>query len=224
MVKQKNMGVWKKLALWAGIFLVAILVISGLVSRVSDKPQDGPSGESVRDITDQDQVRGNPLSQISLIEYSDFQCPACAAYHPILQKLNEEYGNRIKFVYRHFPLTKIHKNAERAAWAAESAGKQGKFFEYHDILFEKQSEWSESKDVEGEFKKFAESLKLDTVRFETDIKSDSVRDKVVSDSREAQRAGLPGTPSFFLNGKKIDNPQSYDDFKRIIDEKLQLAQ
>lgn len=224
MARQQGWGAWKKLTFWVGVFAIAVLVVSGLVSRASNDPQNEINSGSVQDISDRDHVKGNSLSQVSLIEYSDFQCPACAAYHTLLQKLNDEYGNRIKFVYRHFPLAKLHQNAERAAWAAESAGKQGKFFEYHDILFEKQSEWSESKDVEGEFKKYAQSLGLDVEKFIKDMKIDDVRSKVADDTREAQRAGLPGTPSFFLSGKKIANPQSYDEFKRIIDETLQLAQ
>lgn len=89
-----------------------------------------------------DQVKGKENASVTLIEYADFQCPACASYAPVVEQLEENYGDRVRFVFRHFPLISIHKNAYAASVATEAAGAQGKFWEMHDLLFERQSEWS----------------------------------------------------------------------------------
>lgn len=167
-----------------------------------------------------DWKRGNDSAKAILIEYSDFQCPACGSYYSLVKALHEEFGDSLLVVYRHFPLSQIHANAEPACRAAEAAGKQGKFWEMHDLLFERQKEWSNDRNAAGTFAAYATALGLDTGRFINDFNSREVKEGVAADYESGFRAGIAGTPTFFLNGKKIQNPRSYEEFKKIISESL----
>lgn len=168
-----------------------------------------------------DWMRGNENAKAVLIEYSDFQCPACGSYYPLVRALHDEFGDSLLVVYRHFPLSQIHANAELAARAAEAAGTQGKFWEMHDLLFERQKEWSSDRNASGTFAAYAGTLGLDTGRFINDFNSQEIKERVRRDYQNGFRAGIAGTPTFFLNGKKIQNPRSYEEFKKIISESLQ---
>jgi len=163
---------------------------------------------------------GNASSTIVLMEYSDFQCPACRTYYPVVRQIMQEFGDKITLVYRHFPLTGIHANAEFAARAAEAASKQGKFWEMHDLLFEKQNEWSSSANVSEIFESYAKLLDLNIEQFRSDWKSEGVKNFVSAQRMHALKSGLQGTPSFFINGKQIQNPSSVDDFRKVITEAL----
>ncbi len=171
-----------------------------------------------------DNVKGNKDAKVILIEYSDFECPACRTYYPILRQLFTEFGDRATFVYRHFPLTSIHPNAEFAARAAEAAGKQDKFWEMHDLLFQKQAEWSNIADIVPVFKNYAALVGIDADKFESDFNSREVKDFVSSQKAHANSSGFPGTPTFVLNGEVIDNPSSLEQFRSIILEKIKETQ
>ena len=183
----------------------------------------GTIGLKAKDLTDNvggsNQMKGKEGATITLTEYSDFQCPACKAYHPILKQVFSDYGDRIIFEYRHFPLRMTHFNAEIAARAAEAAGRQGKFWEMHDLLFENQDTWAELSFQEAgrEFASYAQTLGLDMTRFANDIDADEVKNIVSADYESGLASGVGGTPTFFLNGKAVTNPQSYDGFKELID-------
>ena len=161
-----------------------------------------------------DWVIGNQEAQTILIEYSDFQCPACGAYYPLVHKLIQEQGANFKFVYRHFPLQQ-HQNAKPAAYAAEAVGRQGKFREMEDMIFVNQNDWSGSKKAEEIFREYASSIGLNLEQFDADRESEEAKDKVESDYQSGIRAGVNATPTFFLNGKKIQ-PRSYEEFVNYI--------
>src|SRR5690606_9244913 len=164
-------------------------------------------------------IKGSPEAKVTLIEFADFQCPACAAYHPVLQELSDEFPNDLRIVYRHFPLRAIHFQAENAAKASEAAALQGKFAEMHDLLFTEQNAWSRTSGT-AVFSSYAETLGLDIARFEEDIKSDAVVARVRRDSDLGLEIGLNSTPSFYLQGKKIPNPGSYEAFKALIEAEI----
>ncbi len=165
---------------------------------------------------DSDWKRGSPEAKVVLVEYSDFQCPACAVYSPIIEQLLKDYPDGILFVYRHFPLTQIHKNANLAAYAVEAAGKQGKFWEMYEKVFQNQRAWSESDKARELFVQYANELVLNTEWFLRDIDSPETKDKVSKDYQSGLLYQIDGTPSFFVNGKKIQNPAGYEAFKKII--------
>ncbi len=211
----------KSLMMWLAVVAGIALIVWGIVASSGDNSSVNVS--SISDIVEQDHVKGNPDASIVIMEYSDFQCPACKAYFPIIKQLMSEYSDDIAFVYRHYPLTSIHANAEPAARAAEAASIQGKFWEMHDKLFENQSEWSElsTKLAEDKFAEYAEAIGLDIDKFKTDLDSKDTKERVRSDSQSALRAGLNSTPTFFIDGEKIKNPRGLNEFKFFIDNLLQ---
>jgi protein-disulfide isomerase len=171
-------------------------------------------------ISSTDHVEGAASSSVVIIEYSDFECPACRNYYFMMRELMVEFGSKVTFVYRNFPLTEIHQNAEPAARAAEAAGKQGKFWEMHDLLFEKQDEWAKAVDPEQMFESYATLLGISISQFKTDIVSKEMINFVKEQRANAIRLGLQGTPTFFVNGKQIQNPSTIDAFKEVINSAL----
>ncbi|MEK7638922.1 MAG: thioredoxin domain-containing protein [Patescibacteria group bacterium] len=162
-------------------------------------------------------LRGNPDAGVSLVEYSDLQCPACAAFVPSVDEVLAEYGDRIRFEYKHFPLP-IHRFSQQAAVAAEAAGQQGKFFEYADLLFKNQNSWAAAAVPTTAFIQYAEQLELDTELFRRHLNSSVLREKVRADLADAQELQLGSTPTFILNGVQMDPNEfkTYDGFKQQI--------
>ena len=210
-----------KIILWAIITVAVIGSIFGIIKLASKSqtPDSNNLAITVSAVNDNENIKGDKEAATTLIEYSDFQCPACGSYYPIVKKVTEDLGAKVRFAYRHFPLPQ-HKNAKLAATVAEAAGKQGKFWEMHDLIFQNQSDWSEEKNVAILFAKYAQDIGLDLARFQTDIASDDIKAKIENDYKSGVKAGVNSTPSFFLNGKKMDNPRNYDEFKNSIEQAL----
>lgn len=190
------------------LLVAIVLVVAGVVLF-------GGGGDKTPVAPIEDHVKGGETAIVSIVEYSDFQCPACAAYYPAVKQLLEEFDGQVSFSYKHFPLNRIHINADLAARATEAAGLQGKFWEMHDMIFENQKTWS---DVSAKkiFVGYAEELGIDTDKFKDDLSSKEVRKKVQNDYDEGIELGVSSTPSFFFNGEKIENPQTYEEFKALI--------
>lgn len=219
--KMKSRRRIKRSALWGGSIFGIVLVVAGLIFVVmkgSGVSQD--NGVTTSGLSSGDWIKGNPNASVVLIEYGDFQCPACASFYPTVKTLVEEFKESVAFSYRHFPLSQIHKNAELAGRITEAAGLQGKFWEMHDTLFERQKEWSNERDAKEIFLRYAVDLGLDMERFKTDLESDTVKSAVDEDYNEGIRARVNGTPTFFLNGSRISNPANYDEFRTIIQNKI----
>lgn len=157
---------------------------------------------------------------VQVVEFGDFQCPACGQAYPDVKKLKEEFKDKITFVFRNFPLSSIHPNAQLAAEAAEAAGSQGKFWEMHDKLFETQSQWSSLGDPTSIFVQYAGELKLDVDRFTSDITSRANKERISDDQSDGYAVGVSGTPTFFINGKR-QSDFSYDALKSAIEAELQ---
>jgi protein-disulfide isomerase len=214
-IKQKKI---KKIGLWSAIALGIVVVIFAV--RLNDGSTPDQPTLTVDAVASSDQTKGNSDSKILFVEYGDFQCSACGRYYPLLKQLNQEFGDRIQFVYRHFPLRQTHPHAQLAAQVAEAASKQGKFWEMHDLLFENQQEWSELRSTKKTFNKYAEELNLDLERFKQDVSSKETKGKVNNDYSSGIKAGVNSTPTLFLNGKKLQNPRGYDDLKKLVEEAL----
>jgi protein-disulfide isomerase len=149
-------------------------------------------------VNSNDHHLGNVNATITLVEYGDFQCPHCRHAHPLIKRLLKERNNDLHFVFRNFPLQEVHPQAYAAAITAEAAGKQGKFWEMHDLIFENQDRL----DTKFLFS-LAEDIGLDMIRFAKDLKSDGVQSKIETDFESGVRSGVNGTPTFFLNGSKL---------------------
>jgi protein-disulfide isomerase len=148
-------------------------------------------------------VKGNADAVVVLEEFSDFQCPACRAAHPVISGLLEEYSDQIRFEYKHFPIERAHPYAVQAATAAEAAGQQDKFYEFHDLLFENQQTWSQSPTPNVFFAQYATELELDMALFRRHSNASVLRDKVRAEMAEGRERGVTGTPTLFLNGQQM---------------------
>lgn len=178
---------------------------------------------------------GSSTSKVTLMEYGDFQCSACGSFHPVFKQVKEKYADRVKFQFRHLPLTSTHPNAFAASRAAEAAGKQGKFWEMHDLLFESldptsATGWAASKDPLTEyFAVYAKQLKLNESQFKTDFASSAVNKSINADmSAFAATGAKMSTPTFFLNGKLVESSTlldaqgapNLDAFSKVLDAAL----
>jgi protein-disulfide isomerase len=158
--------------------------------------------------------KGGSNAPILMIEFSDFQCPFCLRAHATVDQVLKTYGDKIKFVYRHYPLP-THPNAKPAAEASMCAADQGKFWPYHDRLFEQPSKLGDT-----DLKQHAADLGLDAPKFNACVDSHKFRAVVEADTKDGEEAGVNGTPAFFINGRMLSGAQPFDAFKRIIDEEL----
>jgi protein-disulfide isomerase len=170
-------------------------------------------------------VNGNYLgatesAKIAITEFGDFQCPACGSYHPMLKQMLTEFAGKVNFTFRNFPLTQ-HKNSNISAQAAEAAGIQGKFWQMHDKIYETQAEWSGSSDAKNIFISYAQALNLNVEQFKKDIDSDSVKNKIQSDTNDGNLVKVDATPTFYLNGVKMDTmPPTYEGIQKLINSEL----
>jgi protein-disulfide isomerase len=160
-------------------------------------------------------ARGNENAKVVIVEFSDFQCPFCGRVQQTIEQILKDYNGSVKLYYKHFPLTQIHPYAQKAAEAAELAADQGKFWEYHDKLFQNQN----NLDTES-LKRYAAELGLDTNKFNKGLESGEKAAIVNKDLQEGLSLGVQGTPTFFINGRILVGAQPYSAFKQIIDEEL----
>ncbi len=162
-------------------------------------------------------ARGPGSAAVEIIEFSDFECPFCLRAHPTVQRVLAEYGDRVRLVYRHYPLPN-HPNAIPAAEASACANEQGQFWAYHDRLFAAAGRLSAA-----DLKQHAAELGLDASQFNACVDQRKYQGDVQADMQAGERAGVSGTPAFFINGRALTGAQPFDAFKRLIDEELQRA-
>jgi protein-disulfide isomerase len=192
------------------VVLIALMFVGG-----SSSPNYA-GGDATEQPISQEWVRGNASSTVKLIEYTDFQCPACTAYYPMLKQLETKYATSVAFIVREYPLYTIHANADIAARAAEAAGKKGKFWEMHDKLFENHDAWAELLNPESVLVGYATELGLNLDEFKKDIASSEVKKLVADDYQRGQKDNISGTPTFILNGVRLQNPNSIEGFEAIL--------
>lgn len=198
--------------------IVAILII-GFIGFVIFNKSDDAKAPSAPTVSATNHTRGT--GSLTLVEYGDFQCPACAAYKSTVDAVVEKYKDQITFQFRHFPLTQMHPNAFAGARAAEAASKQGKFWEMYDTLYTNQTTWSSSNRPNDSFNNYAKNIGLNIDTFKSDFKSSAVNDAINADRKAGEKDGITGTPTFILDGKKLDSPApSVDVFSKLIDEAL----
>ena len=207
--------------------ILAIIIIGLGALFVFTKPKSNGNSNFTGDaakLQPDDHVRGKKDSKVVLMEYGDFQCPACGQYFPIIKSLEADYGNRVAFVFRHYPIISLHPNAFSAARAAEAASNQGKFWEMHDKLYETQNSWGQvTTNQQRLFEEYAKELKLNSSKFTADFTSEAVADRINRDVSSAKQFNITGTPTFILNGNKIDTPQGLTAFKKVLDDALKTS-
>lgn len=181
---------------FVGVIAVAILILGGFIFYSAKKEDvvlnvDYSLGQKV----------GSDSAKIKIVEFGDFQCPACASAADAFEGLKKEKDLQISF--RHFPIISSHANAEISSYAAEAAGNQDKFWEMYDILYSRQTEWANSNSAKDIFISYAQELKLDVEKFKKDIDSDGVKVTVQRDYNDALELGVNSTPTFYINNRKV---------------------
>ncbi len=201
-----------------GFLVVIALVLSGVFFVTNSNKATAPA-ESKSTLTNH--VEGSGSTGVKLVEYGDFQCPACSQYYLIIKQVTDKYGSLMTFQFRHFPLFQIHTNAMASSRAAEAADKQGKFWEMYDVLYANQRNWSGVSDPTIAFDTYAKQLGLNITKFKQDYKSPAVNDSIQADLKEGNRLGIDSTPTFFLAGKKISVPNpTLEAFSKLIDAEI----
>ena len=202
------------------VIIAAVLVAAvggGFMMFRSAQPQSPttptPAGDSV----------ATSKGVVTIDEYGDYQCPPCGLLHPIIKTLKGEYGDRIQFAFHHFPLTQLHSHALEASYAAAAAGLQGKFWEMHNLLYEKQSEWNEVGDFRPIVLEFARKIGLDLPRFTRDIDGLQVVTVVSEDMQRGALLGVNGTPTIFINSQLIHSDNfSTEGLRKEINKRLSV--
>lgn len=182
-----------------GIYVVApLFVLLLLFTLFSQGPTYAPT-----EIADNDHIRGNASTPVTITVYADFQCPACAAEFQLMSRAWPSISDKAHMIFRHFPITQTHPNAWTASLYAEAAARQDRFWEMHDFLFVNQNLWAPMTNAEEEFQNYALQLDMDVDQLQQDTRLDSVVEKVRSDQRSGNRSGVLGTPTIFINGSQV---------------------
>lgn len=212
-----------KVLLGIGIATI-VLLIGGVFYLSGTNPAVTPEGTIDKKVLGAGKnTVGKKDIKVAVVEFADFQCPACGAFAPDMKKILSDYNGKIYYIYRHFPLP-IHKNAMKAAQAAEIAGAENKFWQMHDQLFETQSEWSDVDDPTALFATYAKTLGMDEEKFKKALAEGTHLAVIQKDVQDGNKAGVNATPTIFVNGKKVEGATSIADLsakvRQAIDDAL----
>ncbi len=201
---------------WIIFAVICVVLLGGLVLNKKSSDVNVDKMDPAKVITSDskntqipDHIFGTTSKKLVMIEYGDFQCPACGNLYPLLHPLKEKYKDQLTFIFRNFPLTSIHPNALAASTAAEAAGLQDKWWEYHDFLYENQDDWSSAgtdkrTDI---FVAYAKDLGLDTAKFKKNLENEKISNKIDRDQALGKKIGATSTPTLVLNGKTLEQSQ-----------------
>lgn len=198
----------KNVPLLIGTLLGTVLLVVGL-AFVFSRPEPVKIVDTALVLSKDRPFRGPENAKVTVVEFSDFQCPACRAAQPLVEKIIAEHPNDVRFVFRHYPLTTIHKNAQYSAQVGEASRSFNKFWEMHDLMFLNQDEWVEldGKELTAKFDEYATKLGIDKTALTAKMNSKEIKDVVASDIADGNKAGVTGTPTFFVNGQLTSAPQ-----------------
>lgn len=203
------------------VIAAVILIFIGIFAFGGHKSDSG-SGKSSGSSNGQptSHVEGKGQAGVTLVEYGDYQCPYCGQYYPVVKQVVAKYNDQIKFQFRNFPLVNLHQNAFAGARAAEAAALQGKFWQMHDLLYDNQSQWSESDNPSQYFQQYAKQLGLNIDQFSKDYSSNKVNDAINADKAAGDKLNVQGTPTFFLNGKQVQLNADINSFSQQIQDAI----
>lgn len=191
------------------IVAVIILVFAGILIFGSNK-NPGSSSSSAKNGQPTEHIQGQGQAGVTLVEYGDYECPFCGEYFPAVKQVASEFAQQIHFQFRNFPLTTIHQNAFAGARAAEAAALQNKFWQMHDVLYQNQTQWSGASNPTTFFNQYARQLGLNLDRFKQDYASSQVNNLINADMAAGNKLNITGTPTFYLDGKLVDNTKLVD--------------
>ncbi len=200
---------------WAVIAIIVLMFVGIFVFSGNKNKSTSSSKNSG---TPTSHIIGTGSTGVTLVEYGDYECPYCEAYHPILKQIQAEFNDQIFFQFRNFPLVSVHVNAFAAARAAEAAALQSKFWEMHDALYDSANwqVWSTATDPTPYFSQYAQRIGINVAQFKTDYASSKVNNFVNADLAAGNKLKIQGTPTFFLDGKQITIPGNVANFQKVI--------
>ncbi len=187
---------------------VLVVVVGGMIGlfALANKSTPGPKGSKTVVRTTSHKEGNGP---VQMVEFGDYQCPACGAAYPNIQELLQNYGSHITFYFRNFPLTQLHPNAMAGAEAAEAAALQGKFWQMHNQLYQTQNQWADLPDPTQTFVGFAKALGLNTTQFQSDMSGTQVQNTIKQDMADGNALGIDATPTIYFNGQQFTGGYSY---------------
>ena len=200
---EKSQGTRKLLSKFALYFLLPVLGLIAAYAYLNQAPTYSPV-----EVAENDHLRGDRDAPVTIVVYADFQCPACATENETMLRLWPEISENSHLIFRHFPITTTHPNSWTASLYAEAAGRQGKFWEMHDTLFQTQRLWSPLREVEEEFDSYALQLNLDIEQMHEDMQDEALIAKIRADQRGGNSAGVRGTPAVFIEGRQLARPSA----------------
>ena len=206
----------KNVKLSIALVVVAVATLLGVAALSGDDEPEAPESAAERDelLVRDDSPRLSDGAEATFVEFLDFECPSCAALHPTIDALQEEYGDEVTFVVRHLPL---HTSSVNAARAAEAAGAQGEFEAMYDVLFQRQGEWAGQSDPEEQrFFDYAEELGLDMDQFRADYDDPATLERIEQSEADARALGVTGTPTMFMDGEELE-PETIQDLVASFD-------
>ncbi len=195
--------------------IIAVLVIVGIIASATFFGKD----KEVVVGTASNNWYGQGQGTITVTEYADLQCPACASFFPIVTQVKEQFKDKVRFEFKHFPLVQIHPNATSAHRAAQAAAAQNKFWEMHDLLYQNQQAWQSSSNVSAIFEQYAAEIDLDTTKYKADVASSDVLAAINADIAAGKQLNVSATPTFFVDGKLVEDTNtisSVDAFASVI--------
>lgn len=202
------------------IIAAVVIVFIGIFAFSGHKNNSNNGKSSSSNGSPTNHIEGKGQTGVTLVEYGDYECPYCEEYYPIVKQVVAKYNDQIKFQFRNFPLVSIHQNAFAGARAAEAAAAQSKFWQMHDLLYDNQNQWAQSKNPTQYFKQYAQQLGLDVTQFNKDYSSNAVNDAINADMAAGNKLNIQGTPTFFLDGKQINVTASASSFETQIQQAI----
>ena len=206
------------------IIAVAVIIAAAtavFLSRQSSAPVSENSADSPASLTSGGgHLRGPENAPFTLVEFGDYQCPSCAAYHPMVTEVMRRYPDKVRLEFHHFPLLSIHPNSMGAAIAAEAAGEQGRYWEMHDLLFEDQMQWAQMPNPEPEFIALANRAGLNANQFMKSLRSPEIQQRVLQDVVRGREAKVDAVPAFFVKGQHIPLPHNIQEFSQLVEQNL----
>jgi protein-disulfide isomerase len=209
------------------VIVLAVGVAAGaavFLSRSSEQPTEASTSAGTLpnhvEIKGGGHVRGSDKAQLTLVEFGDYQCPSCGAYHPFVKEVLNRYPDKVKLEFHHYPLVTIHPNSFAAAKAVEAAGEQGHYWEMHDAVFEYQNAWSDKPDPKPIFAALANRIGINGTILVQTMESPEIQARILKDIERGETVKIEAVPTFFINGERVHITLSMEDFAQVIDARL----
>ena len=205
------------------VIILAVAVAAGaavFLSRQPDEASETSAAPLKADIKGGGRIRGPENAQLTLVEFGDYQCPSCAAYHPFVKEILNRYPTQLRLEFHHFPLISIHPNSMAASKAAEAAGEQAHYWEMHDALFEYQPQWANQSDPKPLFTAIANHIGINGTILVQTMESPRLTERILKDVQRGDEAKVQAVPTFFINGQQVHIQPTTEDFVRVIEANL----